>query len=322
MRRAKARIERDPASFRDPSGFVFYRDGVVYRQVNRAYQEQFDLLIQSNLHERLVESGLLLPHEEADIRLAQSDRAYRVLEPEPLQFVSYPYEWCFSQLRDAALLTLKAQLLALEHGRCERLQRSVPAWPSDSHRHTVVRALRARLALDRLSPILRTLPRSPCFDELSRCTARSAAPALHRRCTHRPGQPAASEANALDAQAALQHSPPREEPTALRRPSCNASEDRNERTAGVTGQPAVGRGEVTIRADNSRLDGLLLGHQLFGNGVRAQERIGGWDDRARRTRHCLGPGRERRGVQSGGGGFRRPHDRYRPRSRCHRARLR
>ena len=52
-------------SFRDPSGFVFVRDGVLCRQVNRAYQEHYDHLMASGLYDELVGAGLLVAHEEA-----------------------------------------------------------------------------------------------------------------------------------------------------------------------------------------------------------------------------------------------------------------
>ena len=41
---------------------------------------------------------------------------YKTLLPERVPFISYPYEWCFSQLKDAALLTLRLQKIALKHG--------------------------------------------------------------------------------------------------------------------------------------------------------------------------------------------------------------
>ena len=52
---------------------------------------------------------------QADLALARSDSAYRVLEPEPVPYISYPYEWCFSQLKDAALTTLSIQQIAMQH---------------------------------------------------------------------------------------------------------------------------------------------------------------------------------------------------------------
>lgn len=39
-----------------------------------------------------------------------------VMELETVPFISYPYEWCFEQLRDAALLTLDVAMTSLEHG--------------------------------------------------------------------------------------------------------------------------------------------------------------------------------------------------------------
>jgi hypothetical protein len=107
---------RQAASFRDPSGFLFERDGELYRQVNRRYQDAYDRLMESGLYRSLVERGWLIPHEEVDVPPAAPDLSYRVIQPEHVPFISYPYEWCFGQLKAAALLTLDIQLLSLEHG--------------------------------------------------------------------------------------------------------------------------------------------------------------------------------------------------------------
>ncbi|MFZ5981203.1 MAG: SAM-dependent methyltransferase [Candidatus Zixiibacteriota bacterium] len=103
------------ASFRDPAGFLFTRDSVLYRQVNRSYREHYDLFSASGLYARLVGEDLLVPHVEAPLELAQTDEVYRVIRPERVPFIAYPYEWSFSQLKDAALTTLKIQKTALEH---------------------------------------------------------------------------------------------------------------------------------------------------------------------------------------------------------------
>ena len=102
------------ASFRDPAGFVFEEDGLVKRAVTRHGQRDFDLLESSGLYEALTRKEWLIPHEAQ----ASHDPEFTdVLVPEQLPFISYPYEWCFSQLKDAAILTLEIQLLALEHHR-------------------------------------------------------------------------------------------------------------------------------------------------------------------------------------------------------------
>jgi 2-polyprenyl-3-methyl-5-hydroxy-6-metoxy-1,4-benzoquinol methylase len=104
------------ASFRDPSGFLFWSDGILYRQVNVSYQTHYDALMQSGLYAQLIKRGHLVRHEEVDQKPAYPEIAYKVIAPEKVSFISYPYEWSFSELRDAALLTLEVCNLALEKG--------------------------------------------------------------------------------------------------------------------------------------------------------------------------------------------------------------
>ena len=111
--------QRVAGSFRDPAGFVFTRDGTLYRQVSPSYGPVYEQVRDSGLYAALVGRGLLVDHEEVALAPAEPP-AFAVLRPEPVAFVSFPYEWCPGQLRDAALATLDAQLLALDHGMCLR----------------------------------------------------------------------------------------------------------------------------------------------------------------------------------------------------------
>ena len=104
----------DTASFRDPSGFVFWRDRVIYRQINKSYKDNYDFLLGTGLYDELVDNHLLVPHQVKDKSLAVTNDAYLVIAPTIVPFISYPYEWCFSQLKDAALATLSIQRLALK----------------------------------------------------------------------------------------------------------------------------------------------------------------------------------------------------------------
>jgi ribosomal protein L11 methylase PrmA len=104
------------SSFRDPSGFIFVRDGQFYRQINHCYKDNYDKLNTSGLYHELAQAGLLVTHQELSPDKTQSEHAYKVIKPEQVPFISYPYEWCFSQLKDAALCTLAIQKKALEHG--------------------------------------------------------------------------------------------------------------------------------------------------------------------------------------------------------------
>ncbi len=108
--------EINSSSFRDASGFVFSRNGQVYRQVNNAYQAQYDHLMKSGLYDALVKNHLLVIHEEVGIEEAAGDNAYRIIRPQQIPYVSYAYEWSFSQLKDAALCTLDIQRQALKFG--------------------------------------------------------------------------------------------------------------------------------------------------------------------------------------------------------------
>lgn len=108
--------DRLGSSFRDPSGFLFNEDGVLYRQVNQSYRKAYDRLMTSGLYESLVTRGLLVAHAEVTVKPSLPDLSYKVIQPQRVPFISYPYEWSFSQLKDAALLTLEITRQALDKG--------------------------------------------------------------------------------------------------------------------------------------------------------------------------------------------------------------
>ncbi len=103
------------SSFRDPSGFIFQRDNQIFRVVNHSYQANYDLLM-SKLYPALTKAGLLIPHTEVGFDVTKNINQYKLLQAEKIPFISYPYEWSFSQYQDAALTTLAIQRKALEHG--------------------------------------------------------------------------------------------------------------------------------------------------------------------------------------------------------------
>jgi hypothetical protein len=105
-----------PASFRDPDGFIFTRDGIVYRQINQSGQARYMKFTNSGLYQKLVDLELLIAHSEEKIPPAEPRLAFQIIRPEAVTFISYPYEWSFSQLRDAALVTLNILKLSLDYG--------------------------------------------------------------------------------------------------------------------------------------------------------------------------------------------------------------
>jgi hypothetical protein len=104
------------SSFRDPSGFVFQKDGMIYRQVNSIFKEDFDFFISSGCYEHFVKNGWLIPHEEVTENLTGTANYYKTLKPEKIPFISYAYEWSFDMLKDAALLTLQMAKEGLSYG--------------------------------------------------------------------------------------------------------------------------------------------------------------------------------------------------------------
>lgn len=103
------------ASFRDPSGFLFRLEGNLFRQINHSYALDYQHLMESGLYDKLIKIGLLIPHTESDTAPAVPDLAFKIIQPEQISLISYPYEWPFSFLKDAALTTLRIQKIALKH---------------------------------------------------------------------------------------------------------------------------------------------------------------------------------------------------------------
>jgi hypothetical protein len=103
------------SSFRDPAGSVFRHQGTLYRGIRAAGRPHYEALMSSGLYDELVAAGLLVPHVE--VAPAEAPPGWdKVIRPTELPFVSYPYEWCFSQFQDAALATLEIEKRGLRRG--------------------------------------------------------------------------------------------------------------------------------------------------------------------------------------------------------------
>lgn len=109
-------LRTHPASFRDPAGFMFRHNDAWYRQVNRQYAQDYDRLMHSGLYETLTRKNLLIAHTEVEQNMTGSSDHYKILLPQQIAFISYPYEWSVDMLKDAALLTLSVNQIALDHG--------------------------------------------------------------------------------------------------------------------------------------------------------------------------------------------------------------
>jgi 2-polyprenyl-3-methyl-5-hydroxy-6-metoxy-1,4-benzoquinol methylase len=106
----------EPGSFRDPESRVFYSDGEVYRALSADGLSDFEALAATGLldDERLVRTERVEDSKALEGLLVHQPAG--VLRHERIPFVSYPYEWTFSMLKDAALVQLDLLLAALDQG--------------------------------------------------------------------------------------------------------------------------------------------------------------------------------------------------------------
>jgi hypothetical protein len=105
--------QREPASFRDPANQVFYAGGAVYRGLRGDAVDDWRALSATGFFTRMVEDGRICATVPATVGGPGFDDFDLVLRHERVPFISYPYEWTFSMLRDAALLHLDILAAAL-----------------------------------------------------------------------------------------------------------------------------------------------------------------------------------------------------------------
>lgn len=109
-------MEQLSSSYRDKDGFVFRHNGSMYRYLHPTYLPVFDHFLSSSLYHELSSQGKILKHEEMPDPVLFGFDTGKVLFPEQISFISYPYEWSFDMWKDAALLTLETALTSLDKG--------------------------------------------------------------------------------------------------------------------------------------------------------------------------------------------------------------
>lgn len=108
---------REPSSFRDPGSTVFYADGMVLRGLRPAAVDDWRALAASTFFPQWQRDGRICRTEPAGPeQTSQHSEWSLVLQHERVPFVSYPYEWTFGMVRDAASLHLEMLLAAVPDG--------------------------------------------------------------------------------------------------------------------------------------------------------------------------------------------------------------
>lgn len=101
---------REYSSFRDPAGCIYTHEGILYRKIETSYFPQYDKLMNCGLYDEMRKFEAIIEHQT----LERNDKEI-IIQPERIPYISYPYEWTFGELKDAALLTLKLHRRAMRH---------------------------------------------------------------------------------------------------------------------------------------------------------------------------------------------------------------
>ena len=277
-----ARAGLEPGSFRDPESRVFYAGDDVYRALSADGLSDFEALEATGLldGERVV--GTERASDIAALRGLLVHEPAAVLRHERIPFVSYPYEWTFSMLKDAALLQLDLLLAGARarHGPegLDALQRAVHGRAPDLRRRRLVRAHTRGRALGGLPAVLHALPvpAAPSVREARAVPALAAR--LDRRHHAERDAPADELPRPLPQGRLHQRDPAREARGALRRQAA-AGEGRGQArlqegaVRGERAQDAQARRAAVVGPARGRLDRLRRAQQLHGRRRSPQGRV-------------------------------------------------
>ena len=105
----------EKGSFRDPAGKIFYHKNKVYRKLNKLGKKRLNFILEQNILEESIKNNYLINSKivkiENDLKINNEDL---IFEHEKIPFISYPYEWTFSQLKSAAIHHIDFHLFLLE----------------------------------------------------------------------------------------------------------------------------------------------------------------------------------------------------------------
>jgi hypothetical protein len=120
---APTSAQSESGSFRDWDGRVFTLEGRIVRALSDEGVRNFLALSQSEMYRRsrsrgdLIETAIAAPELLAAVQEVDPRGGWvEAVTHDRLGFISYPYEWSFSMLRDAALLQLRLTMEALDEG--------------------------------------------------------------------------------------------------------------------------------------------------------------------------------------------------------------
>lgn len=108
-------ISKQQISYKDPAGFVLKSENGYYRYITSSYADEFDHLMNSGLYQLLVEQELIITHSEVALE-PENQEYYKKIFPRQLEFISYPFEWSYSQWQQMILSYININKAALKYG--------------------------------------------------------------------------------------------------------------------------------------------------------------------------------------------------------------
>ena len=112
-------IKWNNGSYRDPSNRIFEYDGEIFRAIYGTGEKNYLNIKKSGIIEELISKEFLIHTEEVDknnllYKESELSNVNYILKHKKIPFISYPYEWCFEQLKTAAIFHLELQIFLLK----------------------------------------------------------------------------------------------------------------------------------------------------------------------------------------------------------------
>ena len=110
------KLLKNPGSFRDPAGQIYNYDNRIIRIIKKFGKDRYDAIKQSGVIEDSINKNFLIHTKDVTdefTKFKNDDDCY-FLEHKKIDYISYPYEWSFFQLKAAALHHLNYQIFLID----------------------------------------------------------------------------------------------------------------------------------------------------------------------------------------------------------------
>lgn len=101
-------------SYRDNKARIIVEDKKILREIYFEGKKEYENILLSKTINEKISGNQFINFKE--IERPQRDNLYKTIEHPKLKYISYPYEWCFEQLKTAAIFNLNLQIDLLREG--------------------------------------------------------------------------------------------------------------------------------------------------------------------------------------------------------------